>query len=475
MLRLTVLTGHELDEAHQATLRILSEVGVALHHPEAIEILADAGASVRDGRVLLPPQLVEQMVAHCPHQVSICGRGGGTVVLGDGSLHWHNLGGAREVYEPRLGQRRPATLQDVRDSARLLDALDRATTIVPFFTPQDVPGSLMSLAMYRHTLSHTTKPVQGPGVQTAQEVRIAARLAAVIGPPAEVLSLSVSPISPLGFPDDLVEAILEMARLGIPFAPLPCPTAGATAPMALAGAIAQQNAEVLASVVLAQLVRPGLPIIYCGRLAMMEPRTGVSVWGGVELGLASAATVELAHLYRLPVNVYGFSTNAHTLEIQNGTERALNAAVPALAGADELSGIGEMAAGIMGSYAQIVCDDEIAASIQRLRRGFAVDQDALAVEVIARVMDGSHNFLSEKHTVRYLRAGEVLFTHLAERQDWPEWDRAGRQGMAERAQAQAERLLAEHRVAPLSGEQERELDEIMKEAELAMTLSSRTR
>jgi len=293
-------------------------------------------------------------------------------------------------------------------------------------------------------------------------------MAEVIGPPADVLTLSVSPISPMIFPDDLVGAILEIGRLGIPFGPLPCPTAGATAPLSLAGALTQQNAEVLASVVLAQLVHPGLPIIYCGRLAMMEPRTGVSVWGGVELGLLSAATVQLGHRYGLPVNVYGFSTNAHTLEIQNGYERALNAAIPALAGADELSGIGEMAAGVMGSYAQMVCDDEIAASVLRLRRGFDVDQETLAVEVIASVMDGSRNFLAETHTVRYLRGGELLLTRLAERRGWDEWDQAGRESMAERAQAKAEHLLARHEVSPLSNVQERELEETMRKAEAVL-------
>ena len=462
---LTVLTYEEVEAIHQATLRILGEVGIVLGQGEAREMLTGSGARVRGDRVLLPPDLVERSTTQCPHQVSCRGRGGRTVTLGDGSMHWHNLGGARDVYDPRTGRRSPAVLQHVRDSARLLDALDNATTVTPFFTPQGVPGPLMSLAMYRHTLPNTTKPVHGPGVQTAAEVRLAVRMAAVIGPPAEVLTLSVSPISPLTFPDGLVGAILDSARLGIPFAPLPCPTAGATAPMSLAGAVAQQNAEVLASVVLAQLAKPGLPITYCGRLAMMEPRTGASVWGGVELGLASAATVQVAHRYGLPVNVYGFSTNSHTLEIQSGYERALNAIVPALTGADELSGIGEMAAGIAGSYAQTVCDDEIAASVHRLRRGITVDEDALAVSIIAAAMDGSHNFLSEKHTVRYLRSGEIMRTHLSERRDWHEWDRAGRQDMAGRAQAEAERLLAEHQVLPLSELQEQELDEIMMEAE----------
>jgi trimethylamine--corrinoid protein Co-methyltransferase len=470
MPKFAVLTADEVEAIHEASLRVLNDVGIVLTQPQARERLAGVGARVQGERVSLPPELVEASVAQCPRQVSIRGRSGETMVLGDGTLHWHNLGGAASVYEPATGQLRPASVQDVRDSTRLLDALDGATNITPFFTPQDVPGPLMSLAMYRHALPHTTKPLQGPGSQTPAEVRYTARMAAVVGPPAEVLSLGISPISPLFFPDDVAAAMIETALQGIPLTPLPCPTAGATAPMSFTGALVQQNAEVLASVVLAQLVRPGLPIVYCGRLAAMEPRTGVSVWGGVELGLVSAATVQIAHRYGLPVNVYGLSTNSNLLDLQNGYERALNAIVPALAGADELSGIGEMAAGVMGSYAQMVCDDEIAASVRRVRRGFAADEDALAVDVIAQVMDGaregrSGNFLDQKHTVRYLRAGEVMATRLAERRSWSEWDRAGRKAMADRALAEAERLLAEHQVPPLTADQERELDEIMREAQ----------
>lgn len=462
--RLTVLSPETVEAIHQATLRLLGETGVVLTHPAGREMLLGAGARLEGDRVLLPPDLVESALAQCPSQVAIRGRGGTVCVLGDGRLHWHNLGGAREVFEPRQGRRRPATVEDVRQSTRLLDALPHVTAITPFFTPTDVPGALMSLAMYRHALPHTTKPLHGPGVQNGLEVAFAVQMAEALGPAAQFLSLSVSPVSPLTFPDHAVEAILNIARWGIPFAPLPCPTAGATAPLSLAGALAQQNAEVLASIVLAQMAQPGLSVVYCGRLAMMEPRTGVSVWGGVELGLASAATVQLARHYRLPVNVYGLSTNAHTLDIQNGYERALNAVLPALAGADELSGIGEMEAGVMGSYAQMVCDDEIAASVERLRQGIASDSEALAVDLIAAVMRGPRNFIRERHTVQRLRQGEILVTRLAERSPWETWERGGRQGMAERAQAEAERLLAEHEVPPLTAEQERHLDEVMEAA-----------
>ncbi|TES91064.1 MAG: hypothetical protein E3J88_03170 [Anaerolineales bacterium] len=286
-------------------------------------------------------------------------------------------------------------------------------------------------------------------------------MAEVIGPVEKVLTMSVSPVSPLSFPSSLVESIVEIARSGIPFGPLPCPTAGTTAPFSLAGALTQQNAEVLAAIVIVQLINPGTPVIYCGRLAMMEPRTGNSVWGGVELGIASAATVQIGHRYDLPVNVYGFSTNAHTLDIQSGYERTLNAILPAMAGADELSGIGEMEAGVMGSYAQMVCDNEIAASVRRVLRGFSVDEDSLAVAVIDKVMGGSRNFLAEQHSIKYLRAGEIMFAQLGERRTFAEWDRSGRKGLAENAQAEAERILAEHEVPPLEDTQENELDNIM--------------
>jgi trimethylamine--corrinoid protein Co-methyltransferase len=461
---LNYLNESQVESIHQTSLRILSEVGILLTHAHAREMLSGEGARVQGERVLIPASLVEACLARCPHQVRVVGRGGAVKILGNGSLYFHNLGGARDLYDPVTGEHRAAVLEDVCAATRLLDALENCHTITPFFTPTDVPGPLMSLAMYRAAISCTTKPLQGPGIQTAPEVGFALRMAEVIGDPAQMLTLSVSPVSPLMFPDHEVEAILEIARRGVPFGPLPCPTAGTTAPFAIAGAVAQQNAEVLAALVLAQLIRPGMPVVYCGRLAMMEPRTGMSVWGGVELGLASAGTVQIGHRYGLPVNVYGFSTNSHILDVQNGFERALNAIIPALAGADELSGIGEMEAGVSSSFAQMVIDNEHAASIQRLRRGFAADEEALAVEVVAAAMQNNGNFMGTKHTVRHLKAGEVLLTRLAERGSWETWQQGGRKSLFERAQAEAERILLDHEVPHLEDAQEAELDRIMRSA-----------
>jgi trimethylamine--corrinoid protein Co-methyltransferase len=123
-----------------------------------------------------------------------------------------------------------------------------------------------------------------------------------------------------------------------------------------------------------------------------------------------------------------------------------------------------MEAGVSGSFAQMVADNDFAGSIQRLRGGVLVDAERLGVEVIAAVMKGTHNFLGQKHTMKYLKAGEMHLPRLAERGAWESWEAGGRLEMARRAQVEAERLLRSHQVPPLETAQERELDIILEAA-----------
>ncbi|MCB0118869.1 MAG: trimethylamine methyltransferase family protein [Anaerolineales bacterium] len=464
---LKFLSDADIQTMHEATLRVLGEIGITWTHQPSLDILLEAGCTMNGNRVCMPADLVMDSIAKANKRPKIRGRNGQVNELGGGNLYFHNLGGARDVFDAKTGTRRVATDQDVIDSTRLLDALPNAHTVTPFFTPQDVPGELMSLYMYRHCLPHTTKPIQGPGIQFAEEVKYAVEMAKVVGTPPEELTLSLSPVSPLTVHDPAAAAIMEMAKAGVIHANLPCPIGGATSPMTITGSLVQQSAETLAPLVLAQIINPGCSVVYCGRLAMLDPRTGL-LWGGVELGMSSAGTVQLGHYYGFSVNVYGFSTNAHTLDAQSSFERGLNAAIPALAGADELSGIGEMEAGVMGSYAQMVLDNELVGSMMRLKKGFSADAEHLAIDIIANVMDGTRNFLGQKHTLKHLKGGEMALTKLAERNSWDTWEEKGRKQMADHAIEEAERILREHEVPPLEPQQEKELDKIMAAAEQEM-------
>ena len=232
--------------------------------------------------------------------------------------------------------------------------------------------------------------------------------------------------------------------------------------MSLAGSLVLQNAELLASIVLVQLVTPGLPVVYCGRLSPLNMHSGAPIWGNPEVGILSAGTIQLGHHYGLPVNVYGLAGSGYAADMQNGYERVTNALVPALAGADELSGVGEMAGGACSSNVQIVIDNDIYGIVQRVKRGFTVNEDSLAVDVIHHAMNTDRNFLKEPHTRKYLRAGEVWMGRLRiQETGWEAWVNAGAPTVIERAQAVAEQILSSHEVAPLPDEQIQALDEIL--------------
>ena len=165
----TIIPPEKVEEIHQASLSVLSEIGILIDDPEAKALLIDHGAKEAKDRLYIPPELVEACLRQCPEQVRLRGRGS-EVLLGDGSLHVHNMGGARDVIDPLNNQLRPATSADVAESTRILDALENITTITPLYTPRDVPSEWMVLSMFDQTLRHTLKPINGPGVRNKAEL-----------------------------------------------------------------------------------------------------------------------------------------------------------------------------------------------------------------------------------------------------------------------------------------------------------------
>jgi len=446
-----------ISNIHSDTLQILSKIGIALSHDEALDMLQEAGATSKNGRVYLDEKLLYDALGRCPTCVEIHGREPKRKIrLGDGRLYCHNLGGAAKVYDHHSKETRPAEIRDIVESTLLLDALGSVSSITPLFTPTDIEQELMSVAMVRYTLPFTTKPVHGPGVATGAEVAFIHELASVLGDPSEMLTIAVSPQSALRFPDHTVDAILKTAALNVPFGPLPCPIAGATSPMSLSGSIAQQNAEVLASIIIGQLRQPGLPVFYCGRISAIDPRSMKSRWSGPEVGKMSAVTVVLGHSYHLPVNVYGI-TSTSIIDEQRTFERMSNALLPALAMADEISGIGELECGQTSCIGQIVYDIDIVDYIQHIRRGILYDEEALSV--IHEVIDGGGFFADQFHTVKHLRSRESPAISYK-----PHEEAQLREGSLDWARSRAQGIIREHEVLPLDQHEIRALDKVMEKA-----------
>jgi trimethylamine--corrinoid protein Co-methyltransferase len=465
-LYLEFLTDEELTGIEETAYRLLDEVGLALQHARATEMLHGRGCRVAE-RVFIPRSTVEWALANLRNANIYRNRDGtAELILGDGQIRFHNSGGPPNVLDLETGQRRPATVRDCCDMARLLDALPGVDVVIPLFGPQDAPGELMSIAATEATLRNTTKPTVGGTAENPDEVRYKLELlAACCGGPAAFRSrptgaVSVSPVSPLTFTEKVTGAMLKALEMGAPLRPLPAPSLGATAPITMAAALAQQHAEILASFVIAAAACPGAAVSYSSRISPLDMRTGTSTWGGPEIGMTAAAAAQLAHRIGFVCNAYGLSSSAGQLDPQFGYERFSNAMMAALGGVDILSGVGGMSSGLSGGFEVAAMDDELISVIKYIVNGCAVDEATLAFDVMKEVIPGERSFLGQMHTVRHMRAGALWGTRVSGRAAGGQEAR----DVVARARSRAQEILRTHTVEPLPDAVSRELTEIVERA-----------
>lgn len=467
-LRLEILSDESLIRIEETAYRLLSEVGISLQHAGAREMLHGHGCRVENERVFIPRQVVAWAVANLtPYADYQTMAGQPAFVTGDGQVRFHNGGGPPFTYDLDTGQRRSARLRDVVEATRVLDALPHVDVVMPLFMPDDVPPPLMAIAVTEATLRHSRKPVMGAALDKPEQVPFMIELAAACCGGMErfrqrpTASVFISPVSPMIFTRDVTAAIIAVAELGAGFHSLPAPSLGATGPITLAGALAQQHAEVLASFVIAAAARPGTPVVYCSRINPIHLRTAMSSWGGPEVGLAGACAGQLARRLGLPADVYGLCTSATRLDPQFAYERLANAATPVLAGVEMLSGVGTFDSGLAGGLEAAIIDDEIISLLKHIAAGITVNEETLAFEVMQQVIPGDGVFLAELHTVQQMRQGALWLAGISEREGG---SAGGGEGVIARARVRARQIMETHQVEPLPEDVDRQLAEIMERA-----------
>lgn len=461
-LNLPILSDRALAQVEQTTFRLLAEIGINIGHHRGVELLIALGCQKDGARVRIP----EAVVRHCLQQVNpraeFHSRDGARTITLDGSeVRVHNGGGPPFVLDLN-GQRRSATLKDVTQMSRLLDALPNIDVLVPLFGPQDVPPNVMTISAFAELLRNTTKPIGSATVEDADDVRYILELwrACPAGQRGLTMSFMVSPISPLRFPDNIVDAILAVAEAGMQLQILPCPTVGGTAPITMAGHIAQHHAEVLAGIVLAVAARPGLPVLSSCRATPLDLTTATVCWGSPDVGMAGACTAQLARRFGLACDSYGFAASAAGPDAHHGEEKLANALVAALGGVAILSGAGVLENALTGSYVAAVLDNETMARVRHIWRGYQVTDETLAFDVMNEVIRDDGNFLAAMHTAEHARDGSV----------WQPVASAKTGEAATVARRRAEEILANHRPAPLPAAIEKEFQQILAAARRELTV-----
>jgi trimethylamine--corrinoid protein Co-methyltransferase len=465
-----LLTKAQINRLHTATLEILETVGVRIEHDGARCMLADAGCRLaKDKNVCIPGQLVEDAIESAPSRITVHNRHGEEALrLEERRIHFGMGTDLARMYDLKSGHLRASTLKDVQTAVHIADALPEIDFIASYAIPTDSPPHLIYVDAFKSLLENTTKPIffTAAGLEDLALIRDMA--AAVVGGTDNLREKPfwihyAEPLSPLTHTTGAINKLLFCADNHIPITYTPGVMSGATAPVTLAGALAQGNAEALSGIVMHQLRSPGAPIISGIGMATMDMAQTTCIYGGPEYRLALSACADLYHHYQIPVWGTAGVTDANILDSQAGMEWGISLMQNAMAGANLIHDIGYMGQGTIGHPAALVICDEIISYVKRFMRGFDLDDVHLDLDSIRKVGAGG-SYLTARQTAQFFRS-EHWYPSLCNRKPAGIWEKEGAKSMVAVAVEKAREILRDHCPDTLPESVEQELDSIRSHAE----------
>ncbi len=480
---LRFLAPEEMETLHRKALRLLARVGMRIDHDEALEALRAAGCQVDGDRrqVRFPEAVVQASVDHLrqdfatrqtPERMAVRYshvrfRREPFQVHPDFSV---SAGGYCMFIHDLHGSRRPATLQDTREALKLAHQLDQVTYTGLPVAAQDVPLPIRQVRMAAELVKHTDK-LGGIEALTLFDIEFICRIGEVIRGSREELRRRPILIgyaearTPLTIDHAMCAVMIEYVKRGLPQSLDTMPNAGATAPMHPAGALALGLAETLGGLVLAYAIDPQAVVTLDVTPSFSDMSTGIFKYAGAERGALLGARIQMiSEYYGCPSGVHGGKTDSCVPDVRCGVEKATSMLLPVLCGAVGFGTVGHLENAVTFSPLQLVMDNEIARYVRRAVSGFEVTDETVNLDLIERVGSGGH-YLHEEDTVAHFRE----FLNLSPFFTVEPWGSQARldnsRGWLRQAEARVRELLAKETAPPLSPDQEREVDDIVREAE----------
>ena len=461
-----ILSTTDIQAIHITSMKLLSEVGIHFPDDEALGIFKKHGAKIDGQTVFLTEDQVMQAISAASAHFTLYARNPERDVT---------IGNGKPVFAPGLGSpflvdsktgKRSATSEDYRNAVRLAQILpNQDLNGHQMITPGDVPAKDAHLQMVYAGILHSDKPFIGstdgmPGSTHTIE------LAKIIfgGELKKPVTMgAINPLSPLGYSPDMIEAIKVYARAGQAILISTLVMAGSTGPITIAGVLAQQNAEILAGIVLAQLIHPGVPVIYGSTSTNIDMRTGGLTIGSPELSLFISAHTQMARFYKLPSRGGGSLTDSSTTDSQAGSESMFSLLTTVNSGTDfVLHSAGILSSYLAFSFEKFVLDDDMIGMVRHYLRGIEVTPETLGYEVIARVGHNGH-FIGEDHTLERCRSA-FWQPMISDRSGLAGgMSENGKQDATARAKARWKQLLCEYQEPPLDGLISRQIQSYVEE------------
>ncbi len=451
----------EIDQIHEASLKILAEVGILVRSEKARGIFSRHGCKVDASSMIvkLPTGIVDEFQAGFSPSFTFRGRDPQfDRTIPDDSPVMITASSAPNIIDPWTGKERPATSTDIANIAFLINELPGYDVFSISTLADDAPDGMFSISRFYPALKNCLKPIRGTTRDVKDLLRVLELGYLVTGgeeayKKRPIISHHYCPmISPLTMDVESTECIIYLAGKGFPVYGTIAPNAGMTSPMTLMGTLALGNAEFLALNVFIQMIRPGAPSIYSVLSTVSDMRTADFVSGGIETGIMQMAHTQMAQYYNIPSGGYVGLTNSHTGDAQSGYETGMSSTAALLCGADIFSE-GGLISGLMAfDFGKAVIDNEISLMLKRLNRGIEFNEDDIALEVIRETGPGG-SYVAHPHTIKNLLNGTYL-PEIANRMMRAVWEDEGRLDAHTRALKQADEILSNDNPAVFSKEQD---------------------
>lgn len=448
-LLLEVLSHAEIEKIHERTLDVLEKVGVRVADHECRQILARSGARVVEAcdMVYLPRQLVKEALVQAPPIIELHRQDGKIIKLGGEHRMYSSLVVDPWIIDYETQKPRRPVLNDIVRHTRLGDALPIVDAIHRMdMPPADVPPKIAYIKSLEVFVTNTTKHLiaRPSSVESLHDwIEVAEILAngqRLADHPLILFGVAIN--TPLVFREMNALILKTAVRKGIPVLPTISPMAGSTAPFSFAGALLSGNVENVFFVVLAQLLRPGTPVVYWSGQSITDMRTGKDTYYPGEKMLWHIANAQMAKFYHLPIRGEAGGTIVGRYDAQSGIENALLMLGTIGSGTHWLGGLGSNYNACGMSAEMIIIQADLAELLERISAGMDTSDELLGYDSIANVGPGGH-LLVDPLTLKLLRSGEFFaggsFDRLGEH------DLDDHKGsMLVRIQERIEKLLATH-------------------------------
>jgi len=452
---LEVISEEQVEQIHEASMRILEDVGLRWLDEEALGLWEQAGAKVDRSQkhVWLDRHLVMELVAKAPASFTWRARNPErNITIGGDAINFFGHSGMVYVSDLDAG-RRTGTFQDFEKLLKLQHMCNVLHGVTDHLVEaQDVEVSFRHLRrkLAGYTLTDKAVAATMHGRTIPNDILNISKLVfgndLTTGGPVTGGVVNVN--SPLVFDKRMVGGLITMARAGQIVIVTPFVLAGAMSPITLAAAAAQQNAEALAGVALTQLVRPGAPVVYGAFLTNVDMKSGSPAFGTPEGALAIGMGAQMARRYGLPHRGNGSLTSANAVGAQSAFESTWTLWPSVLSHTNILyHAVGWMEAGMTVSFEKFIIDAENLAMMQRFLQGVEINDETLALDSIAEIGPAGHHFGTAHTQARFETAFHA--STVADRRNYGAWQSAGAQSTVERANQVWKEMLSRYEAPPL--------------------------